>query len=162
MLGEEGRWGHAYYLFPQVLRTPLIVHVPPSVGTVPVPDLDAISLSTDIAPTLYGALGYRPRPQNGLMGEALVGAAPVNFERRRRSTFVVAASYSAVYAVVRGNGRHVYIVDAIKGTDYAYDRDATGVWTATAVTSAKRVNGQRAIREHIDEIRRVYHMPPSS
>ena len=28
-LGEEGRWGHAYTLFPEVLQVPLIVHLPP-------------------------------------------------------------------------------------------------------------------------------------
>jgi arylsulfatase A-like enzyme len=162
MLGEEGRWGHAYYLFPQVLRTPLIVHLPPSTRVAPPPDLDAISLLTDIAPTVYGALGYQPRPANRLMGASLVGDAPVDFERRRRDSFVVAASYSAVYAVVRGNGRHVYIVDAINSTDYAYDRDAAGAWTAVGVTAGMRDNGQRIIREHIDEIRHVYHMPPSN
>src|SRR5262249_32258016 len=27
-LGEEGRWGHAYALVPEVVRVPLIVHVP--------------------------------------------------------------------------------------------------------------------------------------
>jgi hypothetical protein len=56
----------------------------------------------------------------------------------------------------------VYIVDAINSTDYAYDRDAAGAWTAVGVTAGMRDNGQRIIREHIDEIRHVYHMPPSN
>ena len=30
LLGEEGRWGHAYYLFPQILQIPLVVHLPAS------------------------------------------------------------------------------------------------------------------------------------
>ena len=28
-LGEEGRWGHAYTLHPEVVQIPLIVHLPP-------------------------------------------------------------------------------------------------------------------------------------
>ena len=27
-LGDEGRWGHAYTVFPEVMRVPLIMHVP--------------------------------------------------------------------------------------------------------------------------------------
>ena len=29
-LGEEGRWGHAYTLFPEVVQVPLLVHLPAS------------------------------------------------------------------------------------------------------------------------------------
>jgi hypothetical protein len=75
LLGEEGRWGHAYYLFPQILQVPLIVHVPASANGNETHDADAISFSTDIAPTIYAALGYRPRPGNRLMGESLIGPA---------------------------------------------------------------------------------------
>ena len=28
MLGEEGVWGHVYYLYPPVIQVPLIVHLP--------------------------------------------------------------------------------------------------------------------------------------
>src|SRR6185503_611763 len=29
-LGEEGRWGHAYFIVPEIIRIPLIIHVPPA------------------------------------------------------------------------------------------------------------------------------------
>src|SRR6185295_11651395 len=64
MLGEEGRWGHAYYLFPQILQVPLLVHVPASAAANDTHDAGAISFSTDIAPMIYAALGYRPQPVN--------------------------------------------------------------------------------------------------
>src|SRR4029077_9358464 len=57
-LGEEGRWGHAYTLFPEVMRIPLIVHLPSAVaGSVSV-DPNAVSFSADISPTLHVLLGY--------------------------------------------------------------------------------------------------------
>jgi arylsulfatase A-like enzyme len=27
-LGEEGRWGHSYWMFPEILRVPLMIHLP--------------------------------------------------------------------------------------------------------------------------------------
>ena len=71
---------------------------------------------------------------------------------------VVAASYSPVYGVVRRNGRRVFIVDAVSNTEYAYDRDTSGAWRAIEIDSGMRTVNQRAIREHIDTIRRVYRM----
>jgi hypothetical protein len=160
LLGEEGRWGHAYYLFPPILQVPLIVHLP---AAAPQPiDRRAISFSIDIAPTIYAALGYRLQPSSPLLGEPLVGGKPADAERRRRADYVVEASYSSVYGVVRRNGRHVYVVDAVSGSDYAYDRGRAGRWTPVAVTDSLRAADQRIIREHIDRVRRIYHLPPET
>jgi hypothetical protein len=155
MLGEEGRWGHVYFMFPPILAVPLIVHVPAELRG-QTPDLGAISFLTDVSPTLYASLGYRPKPSNPLMGEPLFGPGAFDPASRRRGVFVLAASYSAVYAVVRRNGHRVYITDAVKGEDYAYDRDASGVWHSMSVSDGRRAVEQRVIREHLDQIWRVY------
>jgi len=162
MLGEEGRWGHAYYLFPQILQVPLLVHLPRGTLRDAVSDTDAISFLTDIAPTIYAALGYHPRAANGLMGEPLIGADRVAGEVRRRGDYVAAASYSAVYAAVRRNGRRVYIVDAIKAEEYAYERNPAGDWRRVDVSEKLRTVGQRLIREHLDAVRRVYRVPDTT
>lgn len=161
LLGEEGRWGHAYYLFPQILQIPLIVHTPPGAAGDDTLDVGAVSFSTDIAPTVYAALGYLPRPANRLMGEPLIGPARVDAASRRRGDYVVEASYSAVYGVVRKNGRRVYIIDAVSGSEYAYERNRAEGWRAVPVVEAIRLPAQRIIREHVDEIRRVYRLPAS-
>jgi hypothetical protein len=93
------------------------------------------------------------------MGEPLIGAGRVASARRRRGDYVAAASYSAVYAVVRRNGRRVYIIDAIKGDEYAYDRNPAGEWRRVDVSERIRSVGQRLIREHLDAVRRVYRVP---
>lgn len=160
LLGEEGRWGHAYYLFPPILQIPLIVHLPADAREWTAPDTSALAFTTDIAPTIYAALGYRPHPGNALMGEALVGPTRVDPHVRRRGDYVVEASYSSVYGVVRRNGRRVYIVDAVSGREYAYDRDRSGSWSAVAVTDGLRAAAQRIIRQHIDDVRRLYHLAP--
>jgi hypothetical protein len=158
MLGEDGRWGHAYYLFPQILQVPLIIHLPAAARPTHPIDLGALTFTTDIAPTLYAALGYDPQPSNPLMGHSILTPGEEAAIARRRGVYVFAASYSSVYAVVRRNGRRVYIIDAVTNTEYAYNRDVSGAWHAVAVDAGMRTINQRAIREHIDTIRHVYRM----
>src|SRR5262249_3537891 len=67
MLGEEGFWGHVYYLFPPVVEVPLLVHLPASAPHLSV-DVDGVQLTTDITPTIYAALGYLPAPGRPLLG----------------------------------------------------------------------------------------------
>jgi hypothetical protein len=156
MLGEDRQWGHAYYLFPPVLQIPLVVHLPPAAARSAAVDVDAIAFSTDITPTMYAVLGYRPSPQTDLMGQSLIGASGADFMSRRRATEVVAASYGAVWGVLRHNGQRLYIVDANHGKDYAFERLPRQPWHAVQVNAALKVADQQAIREHIDEITREY------
>jgi membrane-anchored protein YejM (alkaline phosphatase superfamily) len=160
MLGEDGQWGHAYYLFPPVLQIPLIVHVPPALAGNAAVDVDAIAFSTDITPTIYSVLGYQPRRQTELMGQSLIGTAGTDSTSRRRATEVVAASYGAVWGVLRHNGQHLYIVDANHGKEYAFERPPRQPWRAARVNPALKVADQQAIREYIDEIIREYGVTP--
>ena len=91
MLGEDGFWGHVYYLFPPVIQVPLIVHLPREIARHVAADLDDIALTTDIAPTIYAALGYQPRRETPLMGRPLVGPPGAGFAEGRRDNYVLAA-----------------------------------------------------------------------
>ena len=71
-LGEDGRWGHAYTIFPEVLRIPLIVHLPSTLQAQARGNPKAISFLTDITPTLYSLLGQQPLVSNELFGQPLV------------------------------------------------------------------------------------------
>jgi hypothetical protein len=93
------------------------------------------------------------------MGESLIRAGAAGARARRRGDYVVEASYSAVYGVVRRNGRRVYIVDAVSGTEYAYDRDREIGWKAVPVVEGIREPAQRIIREHVDHVRRIFQLP---
>jgi arylsulfatase A-like enzyme len=156
MLGEEGFWGHVYYLFPPVVEVPLIVHFPTGTARRAPIDVDALSLTTDIAPTIYAVLGYTPRAQTPLMGRSLVGPIDSSLSDRRRDDCVLSASYSAVYAVLRANGTQLYIVDAVQHREYAYERQKDSRWGAGPVTAGLREVSQRVIREHIYTINRIY------
>lgn len=156
MLGEDGRFGHSYHLFPQIIQVPLIVHLPASMARTASIDADAVSLTTDITPTMYAALGYDPVGANALMGRSLIASTDQVSTARRRDAYVVAASYGAVYAVARHNARRLYIADAVRGGDQAFERDQSGRWNQVAVTAGLRAVNQFAIRRHVDELARMY------
>ena len=60
-LGEQGRMGHAYTIFPEILQVPLIVHLPSAWAGLRA-DPSAPAFTTDLTPTLYALLGHEPRP----------------------------------------------------------------------------------------------------
>ena len=158
MLGEDGRFGHSTHLFPQVIRVPLIVHLPAALARRAAVDVDTVALSTDITPTIYSALGYNPAPANPLMGRSLVTMDAASAAARRREPVVIASSYGPVYAVLQDNGQRLYIADALNGSDLAYERSGDGPWSAVEVTSASRIVSQFLIRQHIDEVSRIFHV----
>jgi len=162
MLGEDGRFGHSTHLFPQVVRVPLIVHLPATLVRRATIDVDTLALSTDITPTIYSALGYQPSPANPLMGRSLVTMDTRAADARRHETVVIASSYGPVYAVLQDNGQRLYIADALNGNDLAYERNGAGPWSTVEVTAAARTVNQFLIRQHIDEVSRVFHVDDTS
>jgi arylsulfatase A-like enzyme len=156
MLGEDGRFGHSYHLFPQIVRVPLITHLPSSVARNASIDPDAVSLTTDISPTMYSALGYKPAGSNYLAGQSLIAMDEMSSLTRRRASYVIAASYGAVYAVASHNARRLYVADAVRGGDRAFEQDRSGRWTEVQVTTGLRAVNQFAIRRYIDDLTTLY------
>jgi hypothetical protein len=159
MLGEDGRFGHSTHLFPQVIRVPLIVHLPSDAAARATFDLDTLALTTDIAPTIYSALGYTPSPANALMGRSLIAMDAAVATARRREPVVLASSYGPVYAVLQHNGTQLYIADALSGADSAYRREGAWTWATTDVTPGARAVNQFLIRQYLDEVSRIFHLP---
>jgi hypothetical protein len=158
MLGEDRQWGHAYYLYPQVLQTPLLMHVPAGARSRPA-DPGAAAFSTDLTPTVYDLLGYQIQRSSPLLGRSLVASeGRGEAADRRRGTEVVAASYGAVWGALSVNGHRLYVADANHGREYAYERPAHGEWRAVPVTAGIRTRGQRAIRQEIGRIAQTYHL----
>jgi membrane-anchored protein YejM (alkaline phosphatase superfamily) len=167
-LGEEGRWGHAYTVFPEVIQIPLIVHLPAALSGSVRADLSRLSFSTDITPTLYRLLGYEPADLGSSYGRPLI-SFPNDVEQatrddaaRRTGSFLVASSYGAVYGILSQNGDRLYIADAVDGRDYAYDLTKDGPGERLSVTERDRVSNWRLIQEQISQIARQYQFTPES
>jgi hypothetical protein len=154
-LGEQGRVGHAYTIFPEIVQVPLLVHLPASMRATVTTSPTAVAFTSDITPSLYALLGHAPTPPSWLFGQPLFyprGAAPP----ARRGPHVVASSYGSVYGALLDDARRLYIIDAVSLRDHLYELDGSAAGRPVTVGPRERADGQRAVRAAVDEIARFY------
>jgi membrane-anchored protein YejM (alkaline phosphatase superfamily) len=159
-LGEEGRWGHAYTLHPEVVQIPLLMHLPKAVAETVTIDPSRLALSTDITPTLYELAGQPPLDLGVLYGTPLFVPRGELLPPRRRDSFLMVSSYGPVYAMLRDRGRSLYIADAIEGRDFAYEMRADGRMQRLTLTDVMRTVNRGLIRDHIGRIAAEYRFSP--
>lgn len=160
-LGEDGRWGHGNALHPEVVQIPLIIKVPGSMAPRLTTDRSQVALSTDITPTLYALAGYPPVDRGPLYGAPLVSPTGQPIAVRRRDSFLLSASYGPGYAMLRHNGRALYLADAVQGRDFAYEMGPDGEMARQTVTDITRAVNRQLIREQIGQIASEYGFSPA-
>jgi hypothetical protein len=160
-LGDEGRWGHAYTVFPEVMAVPLIVRLPPRASESLAVDTDALAFTTDIAPTLYRLLGRAPAELGTMFGMPLVGATPAALAARRREPYIVASSYGPVYGLLEKNGDELYIIDAVNTAEHKYDLRRGLNGERVVVTDIDRQRAIDAIQTQVLEVSKFYGVKPS-
>ncbi|MCC7416825.1 MAG: sulfatase-like hydrolase/transferase [Acidobacteria bacterium] len=158
-LGEEGRWGHGFTAFPEVMRIPLIVHLPAALRRDVAADLSRVSFATDITPTLYALLGEAPRDLGPQFGSPLF-AAGAGLVDRRREAFLIASSYGPTWGLIQDNGRSLFIADATHGRDYAFDLLHGEAGRRVAIAAADRAANHRRIRDEVATLAARYHFTP--
>jgi hypothetical protein len=153
-LGEQGRWGHAYTIFPEIMRIPLIVHLPKAWQKYQASP-DALSFNSDITPSLYYLLGHRPVQNSELLGKPLFAENRSDLNAYQHENYLVSSSYAAVYGILSGEGRFLYTADAVNLKDSWFDLSDDAP-SARAVTSSMRSTYEKMIREKIELISRLY------
>jgi arylsulfatase A-like enzyme len=106
--GEFGRFSHSLIIYPEIIRVPLIIHLPAAMRDKFVHDDHRISALTDITPSLYYLLGHRPIEHNPLFGRPLFAESAAELESYRRKELFVASDVRAVYGILADNGRSLY------------------------------------------------------
>ena len=160
-LGEEGRMGHAYSLHPEVVRVPLIVHVPAAMRSQWAWDEQRAAFTTDVTPTLYRLLGHETQAPAEFFGESL--ASPVGRTRPAPRDRMVAASYGAVYGALLDGGRRYYVFDAIAMREMAFSIGSDAApGTQIPVTREIQERGLGVIRRTVDDISHFYRYPRES
>jgi len=157
-LGEGGRWGHAYTLFPEVLKIPMIVHLPEWLRGASA-DPNQIAFSIDLTPSLYYLCGRRPLAVNPLFGRPLFTDRPDEATPYLRERYVVTSSYGPVYAVISDRGRSLYIADGVSNREFAFDMTAGPGGAPRDMADAERDASVRAIRDMIGDLARFARLP---
>jgi arylsulfatase A-like enzyme len=151
-LGENGNYGHQFFLFPEDIRVPLIMSIPAPMRGEWSTDIGRVAFSMDIVPTLYKLLGYDVRDLGEHAGSPLVTTPEVDLPSRRRQPFIVMSSYGASYGVLRRNGRFLFISDLINYREYAFDLFKEPLGEPARVTDDLRRVNQQLIRTHVATI----------
>ena len=161
--GEFGRWGHSDFLFPEVIRIPLIVHLPPQMRERLVWDANNPAFTTDITPSLYYLLGHRPIINNELLGRPLFTETTQERSAYQRSQYLIVSSYAAVYAILSGDGRSLFICDAVNAKNYYYNLVEDPAGAHNHVTIQLQNENEALIRHDVGMIDDFYgwHSPQS-
>lgn len=154
--GEFGRWGHSDFLFPQVIRIPLIIHLPASMRGQLVWDAQQVAFTTDITPSLYYLLGHRPTVNSELFGRPLFTQTAQEASPYLRSHYLIVSSYAPVYAMLGGNGQSLFIADAVHSKSYDYNLADDPEGTRSHVTSRVRQENEALIRHDVELIDDFY------
>ena len=154
-LGEQGQWGHAYHVTPELVRIPLIIHLPAAMRRLSF-DPAAPAFLTDIAPSLYYLLGHRPISKSDLFGRPLFTATPEEAVPYLRSSYMVASSYGPVYGLLENSGHALYVANAVEYKDHFYEWGGGKGVSNDTITSEIRTDRQQQIRESLNEIAKFY------
>ena len=119
--GEFGRFSHSLIIYPEIMRVPLIVHLPSSMREKLVYDDRTLATLTDITPSLYYLLGHRPLLHNALFGRPLFVATRQELESYRRQELFLASDARAAYGILADNGRYLYVTYDSPAESFLFD-----------------------------------------
>jgi hypothetical protein len=119
--GEFGRFSHSTSIYPEVMRVPLIVHLPAAMRRRLVYEDSSLSALTDITPSLYYLLGHRPIRANPIFGHPLFTETSQELEIHRREELFLASDERAVYGVLAQNGRYLYTTYDFPAQSFLFD-----------------------------------------
>lgn len=154
-LGEGGRWGHAYHITPEVVRVPLIVHLPAAQKSLRF-DPSAPTFLTDLTPSLYYLLGHKPIVKNALYGKPLFTDTSEEKRGYLANSYLVASSYGPVYGLLLNSGHSLYVANALEYGDYAYEWGEDSRVSSAPLSAEIRSDRQQQIRNDVSEIGRFY------
>jgi hypothetical protein len=155
-LGEGGRWGHGSFIFPELARIPLIIHLPSRLQKSLYYNADAAAFLTDITPSLYYLLGHRPIIRDTVLGRPLFTLSQKEHDEYVQQSYLLGSSYGAVYGLIKDNGRSLFISDGTNHKDYFYDLASDPRGLRNRVNDAMRAENQKLIRDHLSAINRFY------
>jgi len=154
--GEFGRGAHTTSIEPDVLKVPLIIHVPEVIRRTYHYDTSKLIFTTDITPTLYYLLGHRPLRNNEILGRPMITETSDESLQYERSSYLVGASYAANYGILSDNGRTLFAFDDSKHEEALYDLAADPHGDHNLITPQVAKVDDKEIRDHLAQIAKAY------
>jgi arylsulfatase A-like enzyme len=158
--GEFGRSSHSLVIYPEIMRVPLIVHLPKTMQGKLVHDDNRISALIDIAPSLYYLLGHRPIIGNPLFGHPLFAKTLDELRAYHRDELFMASDVHAAYGILAEDGKYLYATYDSPARSELYDLEHDPNAQRNVVTpQLKRQYDERVI-EYLHRIADFYGYKP--
>ncbi len=154
--GEFGHGAHTTSIEPDVLKVPLIIHVPESVRRTYYYDTSKVIFTTDITPTIYYLLGHRPIRNNEILGRPMITATSAESLQYERPSYLIAASYAPNYGILSDNGRMLFAFDDYKHEEGLYDLSSDPHGEHNLITPQVAQADDKEIRNHLAQIAKAY------
>ena len=115
---------------------------------------------TDITPTLYYLLGHRPLASDPVLGRPLFTQTRAEQDHYRRNHYLIASSYGAVWGILTGDGKTLYVADGVNFADHCFDLGSDPRGIQTTVTPELKRHYDQLILQEIDHLNRFYAFTP--
>jgi Sulfatase len=158
--GEFGRMSHSTSIWPEIMKVPLIVHLPPKMREHLVYDDTRLSTLTDITPTLYYLLGHRPIVQNTIYGRPLFAETRQELDRYPKQDLLLASDVRAVYGILTADGHYLYTTYDSPSQSYLFDLAADPNAEHSILTPPLKQRYDEEIIEHLHLIADFYGYKP--
>jgi len=158
--GEFGRTSHSLLIYPEIMRVPLLVHLPQNMGKALVYDDTHISALTDITPSLYYLLGHRPILRGPVLGHPLFVLRPAELKSYQRDELFLASDERAVYGLLTDNGRLLYTAYASPAESFLFDLSHDPNAQHNLVTDPLKQRYDEQVIEHLHTLADFYGYKP--
>jgi len=158
--GELGRYSHSLSIFPEVMRVPLIVHLPADMRGKVVYDDAHLSALTDITPSLYYLLGHRPIVANPLFGHSLFAESQEELQPYQRNQLFLASDERAVYGLLTENGRFLYTTYDSPARSFLFDLDHDPTALHNLITDSVKRTYDGQIIDYLHQVADFYGYKP--
>ena len=158
--GEFGRMSHSTLIWPEVMRVPLIIHLPSKMRERLVYDDTRPSTLTDVTPSLYYLLGHRPIRQNPLYGRPLFTETKQELDSYPRQDLLLASDVRAVYGILTADGRYLYTTYDSPAQSYLFDLQVDPNAQHSILSPALKQRYDEEIIEHLQMVGNYYKYKP--
>jgi arylsulfatase A-like enzyme len=160
-LGEFGRQGHSSKIYPEIMRVPLIIHLPESMRARVVYDPNSLASLTDIVPTLFYLLGHRPVKSNELFGHPLFTETREELQNYHRSELFLASDSRAAYGLLGDNGNFLYTTYDSPTQSFLFDllRDPNA--TTNILNEPVQKEYEQRVLGYLQDIAHLYDYKPT-
>jgi arylsulfatase A-like enzyme len=154
------RRNHSTILFPEVMRVPLIIHLPRAMREHLVWDENRVATLTDIAPSLYYLLGHRPIQPNPIFGRPIFAASEQELHAYDRDHLLLASDARAAYGILSGDGRFMYTAYDSPRRSFLFDLASDPKGVHNVVTGKLQAQFDRQILEDLQSVATFYDFRP--